>query len=461
MKVTSLQQVAEWAQAEVHGSCSGLMVERVHTDSRSVREGDLFIALRGERFDGHAYLEQAIQSGAVGLMVASDYELDLESVQVPVLQVEDTLIGLQQVASQYRSSCGCKVVAITGSSGKTSTKEMIAAVLSAQFKVQKTEGNLNNHIGLPMTLLSIEEDTEWAVVELGMNHPGEILPLAQLAQPDLAVITNIGWAHIEAFPDQTGIANEKRSILKSLSEQGIAVLNGDDPFLQEASEWTKGEIHFTGKAENALIRYRDPQYEDGKMAFKLVVDQEVVEAEIPYPGLHMVENATLAVGVGIMAEVSLADAVDGLKQVSFPPGRLQIQTWDGGWIIDDSYNANPDSMMAAFKTLSLLPGDGQKVALLGSMGELGAYSNQLHSRVGQAAVQEGIDELFCVGPEAEVLCQSAVEAGLNAEAVQVCTQAVEAAEKYQVKHRPGDRVLIKGSRAMKMEEAFSVLVREK
>lgn len=457
MKPLAFGQIAEWSGAPLIQGSPERYIGRVCTDSRKVRPGDLFIALKGEQFDGHDYTAAAVQGGAVGVLVSRAPEKGVLPPDVGVFAAEDTLEAFQSLASRYRASLDCRVVAVTGSSGKTSTKEMIAAVLSEKFNVHKTQGNLNNHIGLPMTMIDMDEPHQWAVMEIGMNRPGEIRKLAELAAPDIAVITNIGWAHIEAFSSREDIAREKCDILRPLRPDGYAVINIEDPFLERAQEVTRAPIRRVGTSSDCHVRFRNASMEEGKMRFRLEGEGFSLDTMIPYPGIHIVENAVLAAEVGLLAGVAPEAIVAGLARVEFPAGRVALHPWDGGWLLDDTYNANPDSMAAAFRSLSLVHGEGRKVALLGCMAELGKFSEELHTWVGARLAGESYEAVYCVGPEAGVLCAAAHRAGLVAENCRACASKEVLVDSYLHDHRSGDRVLVKGSRAQKMEEVVNQL----
>jgi UDP-N-acetylmuramoyl-tripeptide--D-alanyl-D-alanine ligase len=457
VKALPLGQVSEWSGAELLQGDPERCVHRICTDSRQIRPGDLFVALEGEYFDGHDYLASAVKGGAVAVLVSRAPDPEEVAPEIGVLKGNDTLELLQALASGYRQSMNCQVVAVTGSSGKTSTKEMIAAVLSEKFSVHKTQGNLNNHIGTPLTLLEIDEEHEWAVVEIGMNRPGEILILAKMARPDISVITNIGWAHIAAFRSREDIAKEKCDILRPLAPEACAIINIEDPFLERAQEVTRAKIRRVGESPDCHVCFRDTVMEEGKMRFRLEGPGFSLDTMIPYPDIHMVENAVLAAEVGLQAGVSPEAIVAGLARVKFPAGRLALYPWDGGWLLDDSYNANPDSMAAAFRSLSLVGGEGRKIALLGCMGELGDFSEELHVWVGHRLGAENFDSVYGVGDEAEVLCHAAARAGLPEENCHVCNSNAAVVEGYMKDHASGDRVLVKGSRLLKMEEVVDQL----
>jgi len=463
MKAQSLKQLGVWAGARLVQGDGERFAARVCTDTRQVQPGDLFIALVGEKFDGHDFVKEAVQKGAIGLVVSKTPEPGAVPESVGILKVADTLVALQSLAAAYRQSLSVKVAAVTGSSGKTSTKEMIASILERRYEVHKTHANLNNHIGLPLTLLDLDEDDEWCVVEIGMNQPGEILHLTRIARPDIAVITNIGWAHIAAFENQEAIASEKCDILVPLDESGVAIVNIEDPFLQNVAERTRAQVRWVGESMDCSVRFREPSFDsdlDG-MRFRLEGAGFSLDARVPYPGIHMVENAVLAAQVGLEAGLEPVEVVEGLERVQFPKGRMGLYEWNGGYLLDDSYNANPDSMAAAFRSLSLLGSDGRKIALLGCMAELGDYSERLHTWVGARLGAEQFDGVYCVGEEADTLCQAAIQAGLPEERCHPCADPMEMATRYLENSQDGDHVLVKGSRLYELNRVAEHLMKEK
>ncbi|MEM6601939.1 MAG: UDP-N-acetylmuramoyl-tripeptide--D-alanyl-D-alanine ligase, partial [Verrucomicrobiota bacterium] len=412
MKPFSIQDACKWSGGTLLQGRGERFVNCVSTDTRTLQPGNLFVALRGEHFDGHDYAAVAAEKGAIAMLCDERFD----SAQVPaglsLIRVEDTLGALHCLAAAYRKTLDLRVVGITGSNGKTSTKEMVAAALGVQFSVQKTEGNLNNHIGVPLTLLSLEESTEIAVIEMGMNHPGEIQPLAEMAAPDIGIVTGIGWVHVEAFDSRDGIAEEKGALIRALSDDGFAVVNGDDPFLERTDHWTKARIVRSGFNAKNSVKLSDMSATEAGTRFKASGAGESVEVSIPLIGAHMAANAGLALAVAQVCGISLAAAATGLKRLELPGGRLKLHQHQRGWILDDTYNASPDSMVAGMDSLELIPGTGRRVALLGAMAELGDYSVQLHHWVGVQAAQKQIDFLGVMGPDAKFYLAGAKSEGM-------------------------------------------------
>jgi UDP-N-acetylmuramoyl-tripeptide--D-alanyl-D-alanine ligase len=422
-------------------------VTTICTDSRTLKAGDCFLALRGECFDGHSVVAEAARRGALGAIVES------APVNLPpdffVLQVPGTLRALQQAAAEYRRTLPVQVVCITGSNGKTSTKDFTSAILRERFQITRTEGNLNNHIGLPLTMLRLRAGDQIGVFELGMNHPGELAPLAALAQPDVAVITNIGVAHIEYMGSREAIAQEKGMLAEALSPSGTVILNADDDFSPSIAARTKADAIFCGLGEKADIRATNLSQDFNGMRFTLHAFGKSAEAQLPVPGIHMVRNALLAVAVGHVFGMSLEECASGLLDLQLTKGRLEQKVIRGIQILDDSYNANPDSVKAALLTLSQMATNGRRIAVLGRMGELGAESERGHRMVGQAASDLGIDCLISVGDEALWIAEEAWRGGVG-KVVRAKDQE-EAISTLRDFAHAGDLVLVKGSRSARME----------
>lgn len=454
MDPLSLRQIAEFAQGSLSVRDEGLIVSRVSTDSRTLQPGDLFVPLRGENFDGHKFVEQAGERGAMGAMVEANWKGTAPKT-FALIRVPDTLAGYQKLAANYRRSLPLKVIVITGSNGKTSTKDFLAATLSRRFRVTKTEGNFNNHVGLPQTILAARSHDEIAVWEIGMNHPGEIAALTNIAAPDAAIITNIGVAHIEFMGSREAIAAEKGALAEAVGAEGTVILNADDQFSQGIAERTRAKVVFAG-IENGSVRAIEVSQSPTGCEFTILEGAHRCRAQLPVPGIHMVQNAILAVAAGRAFGLSLEDCAAGLASAPLTKARLQIREINGIQFIDDSYNANPDSMKAALRTLVELDADGRRVAVLGGMSELGEESERGHREVGEAAAAFGIDELIAVGATGAAIARAARKAGLE-RSVSV-DGAEEAAGLLEQTASPGDLILVKGSRSARMErvlEAFS------
>jgi UDP-N-acetylmuramoyl-tripeptide--D-alanyl-D-alanine ligase len=445
MDALSLRQIAEFAGAEIQRGKAETMIERVSTDSRTVKADELFVALRGEKFDAHTFLEQVGKAGAAGAIVSQEPPPDLPE-NFAILRASDTLLAYQNLAANYRKTLPLKVLGITGSNGKTSTKDFAASILGRAFRVTKTEGNFNNHVGLPRTVLEANRDDQFAVWELGMNHPGEIAALARIASAEAAIITNIGIAHIEFMGSRQAIAQEKAALAEAIDRSGFVVLNADDEFSASIANRVRARVILAG-IENGTIRAIEVQQTSGGCEFTIVEGAHRCRAQLPVPGLHMVQNAMLAVAAGRAFGVSLEECAAGLVAAPLAKARLQIREINGVQFIDDSYNANPDSMKAALRTLMELDADGKRVAVLGRMLELGAESERGHREVGETAATLGIDHLISIADD--TIAFAAEKAGL--ENCAVAKDANEAAEMLGEIVGPGDLVLIKGSRSSRTE----------
>ena len=450
MNRLSIFQIAEFAGAAVSSGDSKVSIGKISTDSRRLKRGELFVALRGENFDGHNFVESAANAGAAGAIVDSSWKGKVPE-NFALIRVKDTLQAYQKLAANYRNSLSLKVVAITGSNGKTSTKDFAAAVLARRFRVTKTEGNFNSHVGLPRTILEATSQDEVAIWEIGMNHPGEVAALAKLAEPDVAILTNIGVAHIEFMGSREAIAAEKGALIEAVGPQGTVILNGDDPFTTSIAARARAKVILAGTTAGTILAGEITQSGTGT-DFTILEGAHRCRAQLPVPGLHMVQNALLAVAVGRVFGLSLEDCAAGLVAAPLTKARLQIKEIQGVRFLDDSYNANPDSMKAALRTLVELDADGKRVAVLGEMRELGSESEQGHREIGETAAALKVDHLITIGNVAATIAQAAEHAGLEKSvAVRSTSEAADLLSKIAA---PGDLVLIKGSRAARTEEVI-------
>ncbi|MDA8382515.1 MAG: UDP-N-acetylmuramoyl-tripeptide--D-alanyl-D-alanine ligase [Betaproteobacteria bacterium] len=444
----SLGETAEALGARREGGDARF--DRVTTDSRSVIPGDLFVALKGPRFDGHAYLQAAAGQGAVGALIEGGVPAP---VGLPVVRVADTRLALGTLAAHWRARFVLPLVAVTGSNGKTSVKEMLSAIFRAAVALESpaagnavlaTTGNLNNDIGMPLTLLGLGTHHRFAVIEMGMNHPGELAYLTRLAQPVVALINNAQAAHLEGLTSVEAVARAKGEILEGLGDAGIAVLNADDPHvaLWRTLAGPRRVLDF-GLDAPASVNAR---YELSEQGSHLELTGELGDASLRLrvPGLHNVRNATAAATAALAAGVPLAAVVAGLEAFAGVRGRLQRREGlNGATLIDDTYNANPESVKAAIQVLALAP--GRKILVLGDMGELGADAAALHAGIGLAAREAGIDGLLALGD----LSTQAVHAfGRGARHFE---RIEELLAELELLMAPGVTVLVKGSRFMQME----------
>jgi UDP-N-acetylmuramoyl-tripeptide--D-alanyl-D-alanine ligase len=459
-----LHQIAQWLSADFHSAgASGLVATGYSIDSRSLVAGDLFFAIKGEHFDGHDFAAAALERGAVAAVIARSKlsSLSEEARKHPLLVVEDTLVSLQLLAEVVRKHWGGRVVAVTGSAGKTTTKEAIAKVLGAQFSVLKSQGNLNNGYGLPLQLLRLEPQHEVAVIEMGMSSAGEITALAHIAVPEWGVVTNVGNAHAEFFADGiAGIARAKYELVEALPVYGVAFLNGDDAYVSQFGRDFHGKAVYFGRAP-----FADPRAEatEALGAEGVRVNIRAAEAHavlhLHLLGEHNVSNALAAIAVGLEAGISLEACCEALAELRPDEKRGKIVTVRGANIINDSYNSNPEALRAMIGTLASMPvsGAGRRILVAGEMLELGPEAIALHAASGSAAADAGVDVVVGVRGHAVHLADAARKASV--EAVYFDTPE-EAGEWLRTHLAPGDVVLLKASRGVKLERALEVLTRD-
>lgn len=451
MEGFTLEQAAAWTGGRAVGAAA---LTAVTTDSRQIPAQALFLPIRGERFDAHDFIGQAVEGGAAAVVSHRPQE----QYPVPTLYVEDTAQALLDLAGGYRRLCGGKVVGVTGSVGKTTTKELLYAVAAQGFAAQKTEGNLNNEIGLPLTLLRMTRATEVMVAEMGMNHFGEIARMTAAAQPDIAVITNIGTAHIEFLGSREGICKAKLEILAGLRPDGWAVLCGDEPLLWEKRAQLGCRVATYG-IENPACDLTAHLHQDGSFD---IVNNSLPTAALPVggrfraklrlPGAHNVCNALAAAAVGLLLGETPAQIAAGLAAYTASGLRQHIYEQDGYHIFADCYNASPDAMEATLAVLGAMPCTGRRLAVLGSMLELGDYAAEGHRRAGRAAAQHA-DALYAYGPDAAAMVAGAQENGLDQAYAFADQAALIAALRRDAKR--GDALLFKGSRGMHMERVLA------
>lgn len=455
MNPLSLSDIARRCGAQMlNPQAADCFVSRVLQDTRKLEPGDVYLALRGERFDGHDFVRAAAEQGAAAAIVAEEATLEVPA-NFPLLVVPNPLDALHRLAASWRAELACTVVCLTGSSGKTSTKEFLASVLSQAGPVSATHGNLNNHIGLPLSILETTREDRYAVWEIGMNHPGEIAPLAALARPQLSVITNIGTAHIEFFPNRDGIAVEKGALFANTQPDGYCFYPAGDDYAETLCSLAGSRAVPVGVAAKQPIARNPIPTADG-ISFTLAIGDESVEVHLPVHGQHMVSNALLAAAVGNAVGLSIEQIAVGLESVKLVGGRLRKVEIGGIVILDDTYNANPESVLAALRTLACFPIEegAHRIAVLGRMGELGHYTQTGYDRVGRGAA-EAVDCLVTVGKETGPMAEAARSAGL--ERVYTVPDHTSATTLLRSITRPGDIVLIKGSRAAAMETILNQL----
>ena len=451
-----LGALARAAGSDIVGGTLPERIAAVGTDTRSLPPASLFVALRGDRFDGHDFVDAAQDRGAVAVMVDRAGAEKAAGLRVPRLVVADTVAALGAMARFARQTLGKKVVGVTGSNGKTTTKEMVAAVLSTRGPVHKTTGNLNNHLGLPLTVLAWPAETWAGVLEMGMSGLGEIAHLAELVSPDVAVITMVGPAHLLQLGTLENVARAKGEIFEHLPAAGVGVVNVDDPLVVSIAApllGTRQRLTF-GRAAGSDVRLVEATSIDAGVRARLEVQGRAVEALLPIPGPHNAMNAAGAVAVGLALGISPIDAVAGLAHLAVPGGRMRIVRRPAGVsYIDDSYNANPASITAAFAALQSVA-SGRRIAVLGDMLELGPTSPELHRQVGRAAAEAGVDLLLGLGTLAAYIVEGARDGGAEARGFDDMAALLAHLDGVLTE---GDFVLVKGSRGMKMERAVAHL----
>ena len=446
MEKISLKKIAEWCGAQ---TASDGFVEKISTDSRDVDAATLFIALKGERFDANDFVPDVLSKGAKAV-VCSRYEGEDKR----VILVEDTGKALLDIAAGYRQNFNIPFVALTGSVGKTTTKGMIYAVLSEKFNTLRTEGNLNNEIGVPKTLFRLENTHEAAVIEMGMNHFGEISRLSKTVCPDIGVITNVGTAHIENLGSRNGILKAKSEILDGMKAGSPLVINGDSDILGKLQADDYKVIRFGLDGGDVVADNIDPTSLGS--GFTVKYKDQSARAFVPSQGIHNVYNGLCAIAVGLLLGMSLEECVNGLRNFAPEGMRQKITSVKGMTFIEDCYNANLDSMCAALETLKSLK-IKRTVAVLGDMLELGDFSQEAHRRVGEKASETDCALVVTFGEAAEEIAKAFIENGGNAKAFQ---DKAELTDYLRESLQEGDTVLFKGSRGMKMEEIFTSLYKE-
>jgi UDP-N-acetylmuramoyl-tripeptide--D-alanyl-D-alanine ligase len=437
----------------------------VAIDSRAVAPGQLFVAIRGPRHDGAQFLREVAAAGAAAALVRADAPLPPDLPKAfAVVTVADTTAALGALAASHRARFRGPVVAITGSNGKTTTKEMCAAILARALPTLKTEGNLNNEFGLPLTLLRRRGEHRALVVELGMNHRGEIAKLARIARPTIAVLTNIGTAHIEHLGSREEIGREKGDLVAGLAPDGVAVLNLDDPRVMAQAPRAPGRVVRYGHDPAADVRAERVRFSaEGRWVFEIATPVGNVEARVPGLAETLVIDALAATAAALEAGAKLEHVAPALADFRNVGGRMARHRLRGGVeLIDDTYNANPQSMRAALETLSQLKGSGRGFAVLGDMGELGSEAEEAHRALGRWASELGVDFLCAMGDRAERVAEGAAQAGMPRDRMLVdpTKDAEKTGRAVAEKLQPRDWVIVKGSRSMRMEKVVEVLARE-
>ena len=458
MEPRTLEFIAASCQGQLVTGERSACVSRVCTDSRLAKPGDLFVAIKGDRFDGHDYAGQALGQGAVAALVNRSRLGQAEV--APAIHVDETRQALGQLAARYRQDFDTPVIAIGGSNGKTTTKDILATLLGQRFETLSSEASFNNDIGVPLTLLRLQETHRAAVVEVGSNHPGEMQSLLSIVRPTIGVLTSIGREHLEFFGDLDGVLREEGALAEALPEEGCLFVNGDIEGLGAIIERCRARVVTVGESEVC----------DWQLA-RVTPDREGTEFEIISPkgdrngvhrvnllGRHNAQNAAIAMAVAAELGLSQEELNQGLQDCRPASMRMQTQTLGGVCVINDAYNSNPDSLQAALETLKSFPVRGKVIAVLGDMAELGESSEPAHSEAGEQVAKLGLNGLIAVGQWGDVMVRAAQGAGLAN--VAAFEDAAHAGKALAMKLTPGDVVLVKGSRSAKLERVLGALREE-
>lgn len=471
MALFSLDELREVISARVlAGGEAGLAkrhVRGVSLDTRSLRQGDLFVAIRGDRFDGHEFVGSALSSGAIGAIVHDSYDVSTLGLKSSskramriILGVRDPLYAYQQLATYHRGRFHIPVVAVTGSNGKTTTKDMVASVMAHRWKILKTEGNLNNRIGVPQTLFRLNNRHQGAVVEMGVDNVGQTSRLCEIVRPTVGIITNIGPDHLEFFGTMDVSAQAKAELLDLLPADGTAILPADDAYFDYLAARARCRVVSFGLSPKANVRGMDirPDGRDGTI-FRLLLPGKVrqTSVHIRVQGDHNVVNALAAAAVGMVLGLSGAAIAQGLSRFRPAAMRSQISVSHGVKLIIDCYNANPASMKAAVQLLAQSGTSKKRIAVLGDMLELGSHATQMHEEVGRFVARQGIDQLVACGPLGQSFAKGAIEAGVDPANIMKVPDARSAATAVKAIVKSGDVVLIKASRGMKLELVVDAL----
>jgi UDP-N-acetylmuramoyl-tripeptide--D-alanyl-D-alanine ligase len=457
-----VRDVVDWTGGDLLQGDEAASFDGASIDSRTVAPAQLFVAIRGPSHDGHLFTDDALAAGAAGLLVERSCGVPRGATPtLPVIAVDDTTRSLGALAAGHRRGFEGPVVAITGSNGKTTAKEMCAAILSETGSCLKNRGNLNNQFGLPLTLLEREADHDALVVEIGMNHRGEIAPLAAIANPNVAVITNVGTAHIEFLGSRDAIATEKGDLIAALGEGDVAVLNADDHRVMAQAKRTRARILRFGEHAEAEVRAESvTSLGERGFAFDLVTASRRVPVHVGGLGAPTVSNALAGSAAALAAGAPLDSVAEGLARYQPMSGRMeQVSLPRNIIVINDTYNANPQSMEVALRSLTELKGKSRGVAVLGDMGELGGAAEAAHREAGALVAELGLDFLFALGQFASEIADGAIQAGMDSRRVHVSSSHDEASEELRRILQGNDWVLVKGSRAMRMERVVEALAR--
>jgi UDP-N-acetylmuramoyl-tripeptide--D-alanyl-D-alanine ligase len=460
MKTLTIKEVIQATQGEYLGNLFDISITGVSTDSRTIKEKDLFVPLTGPNFDGHDFIQQAFEKGAVATLCDRDKKIKTYGLSnKDIIFVNNTQSALLSLAAFYRSMFDIPFIAVTGSVGKTTTKEMISEILKTRFRVLKTPGNLNNEIGLPLTIFQLDEGYQIGVVELGMSGLGEILSLVNVVRPKIAVITNIGVTHIEKLGSKQNITRAKMEILEPLGENDLAILCGDCPELWDIGKNIIPKAIFFGQERGDIQAKNIKSDGINRLEFDISSRYGEMTYELSLPGIHNVNNALAAIAVGLEMGITKEEIQRGLLNLKLPEMRLQFKkSYFGADIIDDAYNASPDSMKAALDLLSQRGQGKKRAVILGDMLELGEFSQKYHREVGKY-VAERADVFIAVGSFAQSFKTGALQGHMDSRCIHTFATVQEAAREVKNIVEDCDIILVKASRGMKMEQITQILIR--
>lgn len=449
---------------EIVNACNGKLlcgdkeqyVKGFSRDSREIKPGDIYVGIKGENFDGNVYYKQAIENGAIGCIIEEHFEKNIDlQIAKNIIIVKDSIKALQNIATYRRNQYNIPVVAVTGSVGKTSTKDIIASTLAQKYKVLKTEGNKNNHIGLPLTILELDNQ-EIITVEMGMNHLGEISVLTKIAKPNVCVITNVGTAHIGNLGSRENILKAKLEILEGMDENGTVVINNDNDLLHKWAEENKQKYNIItyGIHNSSDYMAYNIKEQENSVEYDINLKGETYKIKVPVSGEPFVYNSLCALAIAEICNIEISQAIQGIGTFELTKKRMEIIKKDGLTIINDSYNASYDSMKAALEYLKITTGD-RKIAVLGDMLELGAFEQELHEKVGEEVAKNNIDILITIGERAKYIANKAKEMGVQK--IFSYTNNEEATAHIKEMIKVGDTILFKASNSMKLSEIIAQL----
>lgn len=459
-------QIVEITAGKLENGPAEMTIRNVSIDTRTLERGDLFVPIKGENFDGHQFIAEALSRGACGFLSErwdeepkNSLKGDLRSSTV-VISVENTLEALHALAKYIRGKVKVEVVGITGSTGKTCTKDMVANVLSREREVVSTARNYNNEIGVPLTVLKANQNTQVLVIEMAMRGLGQIRELAEIIHPTMGLITNVGKTHFGLLGSEERIAEAKGELIEAIPSEGVVILNADDKWTEKLRELANASVLTYGISESAQVRAVDIEVDSlGQPSFKIVSDKNILSVDLPFPGRHNIYNALATYAVASEIELSQASIKRGLETCVLSEMRMQVfTTSDGITVLNDAYNANPTSMRAALVALSDMAQEKRKLAILGDMLELGTLAEMAHFEIGELVGDMKMDLLITVGNRSRRIADGAFRKGMDARLIIECQTTQEAAKALAEHIRPGDVVLIKGSRAMELEKVANVLI---